>query len=101
MTHFYFFILSLFRGILCHIYFSVVSPVILPVHWNGVALPLQRSFRTLRTLPNSRDDIFSAVERYMYSRDYRNYFCLIDIVFRDSLNKALKRFFLSQVERSL
>ena len=47
-------------------------PVIPPVHWKGVALPLQRSSRTLKTLSNCKGfySVFSAVERFLYLRDF-------------------------------
>ena len=43
-------------------------PVIPPIHWNGVALPWQRSLRTLKTLSNCKGfyNVFSAVERFLY-----------------------------------
>ena len=39
-------------------------PVIPPVHWKGVALPRQRSSRTLKTLSNCKGfySVLSAVE---------------------------------------
>ena len=43
----------------------VECPVIPPVHWKGVALPRQRSSRTLRTLFNSRTYIVG----YLQLRD--------------------------------
>ena len=50
-------------------------PVIPPVHWKGVALPQQRSLRTLKTLSIARAFIvFSAVERFLYLRDFFYYF---------------------------
>ena len=41
-------------------------PVIPQVHWKGVALPRQRSSRTLKTLSNCKGfySVFSAVERF-------------------------------------
>ena len=55
-------------------------PVIPPVHWKGVALPRQRSSRTLKTLSNCKGfySVFSAVERFLYLRDILNYLGLID-----------------------
>ena len=55
-------------------------PVIPPVHWKGVTLPRQRSSRTLKTLSNCKGfyRVFSAVERFLYLRDFLNYFCFID-----------------------
>ena len=51
---------------------GVECPVIPPVHWKGVALPRQRSSRTLKTLSNCKGiySVFSAVERYLYLRDF-------------------------------
>ena len=56
-------------------------PVIPLVHWKGVALPRQRSSRTMKTLYdcNSLNCLFSAVERSPYLRDILNYFGFIDI----------------------
>ena len=51
-------------------------PVIHPVHWKGVSLPRQRSSRTLKTLSNCKGfyRVFSAVERFLYLRDFFYYF---------------------------
>ena len=48
-------------------------PVIPPVHWKGVALPRQRSLRTLKTLSNCKGlySLFSAVERFPYLQDFK------------------------------
>ena len=49
-------------------------PVILP--WKGLALPRQRSSRTLKTLSNCKGfySVFFAVERFLYLRDFFYYF---------------------------
>ena len=59
-------------------------PVIPPVHWKGVALPRQRSSRTLKTLSNLKGfySVFSAVERFPYLRDFLNHSGLIDFLFK-------------------
>ena len=51
-------------------------PVIPLVHWKGVALPRQRSSRTLKTLSNCKCfySVFSAVEWFLYLRDFFYYF---------------------------
>ena len=43
---------------------GVECPVIPPVHWKGVALPRQRSSRTMKTLSNCKGfySVLSAVE---------------------------------------
>ena len=50
-------------------------PFISPVIWKGVALSRQRSSGTLKTLSNCKGfySLFSAVERFLYLRD----FCLL------------------------
>ena len=57
-------------------------PVIPPIHWNGVALPWQRALRTLKTLSNCKGfyNVFSAVERFLYLRDFFYNFDLIDFL---------------------
>ena len=54
-------------------------PVIPLVHWKGVALPRQRSSRTIKTLYNCNGFycLFSAVERSPHLRDFLNYSELI------------------------
>ena len=66
-------------------------PVIPPVHWKGDALPQQTS-RTLKTLSNYKGfySVFSAVERFLYLRDFFYYF---DIFFKLWLRDFLNRFF--------
>ena len=56
------------------------GPVIPPVNWKGVVLPRQRSSRTMKTLSNCKGlyNVFFAVERFLYLRDFLNYFCFID-----------------------
>ena len=46
------------------------------VHWKGVALPRQRSSRTLKAFSNCKGfySVFSAVERFLYLRDFFYYF---------------------------
>ena len=41
-------------------------PVIPPVHWKGVALPRQRSLRTLKTLSN----LMAYIVRFLQLRDF-------------------------------
>ena len=48
------------------------------VHWKGVALPRQRSSRTLKTLSNFKG-LFSLVERFPYLINFLDYFGFIDI----------------------
>ena len=70
-------------------------PVIPPVHWKGVALPRQRSSRTLKTLSNCKGfySVFSAVERFLYLRDFFYYFDrFFNLCLRDFLNKFCKDF---------
>ena len=57
-------------------------PVIPPVDWKGVALPQQRSSRTVKTLSNCKGfySVFSAVERFLHLRDFN--LCLRDILNR-------------------
>ena len=61
---------------------GVECPVIPPVHWKGVALPRQRSSRTLKTLSNFKGlfSMLSAIERFLYLRDMFYHFGLIDIL---------------------
>ena len=74
-------------------------PVIPPVHWKGVALPRQRSSRTLKTSSNCKGfySVVSAVERFLYLRDFFFYFDgFFNMCLRDLLNKFLdQRFILS------
>ena len=68
-------------------------PVIPPVHWKGVALPRQMSSRTLKTLSNCKGfySVFSAVERFLYLRDFFYYFDrFFNSCLRDFLNKFSK-----------
>ena len=70
-------------------------PVIPPVHWKGVALPRQRSSRTLKTLSNCKGfySVFSAVERVLYLRYLFHYFdTFFNLCLRDFLNKFFKDF---------
>ena len=70
-------------------------PVIPPVHWKGVALPQQRSSRTLKTLSNCKGfySVLSAVERFLYLRDFFYYFDrFFNLCLRDFLNKFFKDF---------
>merc|ERR1711942_538483 len=70
-------------------------PVIPPVHWKGVTFPRQRSSRTLKTLSNWKGfyRVFSAVERFLYLRDFFYYFDrFFTLCLRDFLNKCFKDF---------
>ena len=70
-------------------------PVIPPVHWKGVALPRQRSSRTMKTLSNCKGfySVFSAVERFLYLRDFFYHFDIFfNLCLRDLLNKCFKDF---------
>ena len=70
-------------------------PVIPPVHWKGVTLPRQRSSRTLKTLSNCKGfyRVFSAVERFLYLRDFFYYFDrFFNLCLSDFLNKCFKDF---------
>ena len=65
-------------------------PVIPPVHWKGVALPRQRSSRTLKTLYITL--AFIVCFQYLQICNI----CLRDfliLVFRDFLKKGLRDFF--------
>ena len=59
-------------------------PVIPPVHWKEVALPRQRSLRTLKTFYDLKGlyRLFSAVERFPYLKDFLNHSGLIDFLFK-------------------
>ena len=67
-------------------------PVIPLVHWKGVALPRQRSLRTLKTITNCKGfySVFSAVERFLYLRDFFYYF---DRFFNFWFERSLEKFF--------
>ena len=70
-------------------------PVIPPVHWKGVALPRQRSSRALKTLYKCKGfySIFSAVERFLYLRDFFYYFNrFFNLWLRHFLNRFFKDF---------
>ena len=60
---------------------GVECPVIPPVHWKGVSLPWQGSLRTLKTLSKFKGfSLFSAIERFLYLRDFFYNFDLIDFL---------------------
>ena len=61
----------------------------------GVTLPRQRSSRTLKTLSNCKGfyRVFSAVERFLYLRDFFYYFDrFFNLCLSDFLNKCFKDF---------
>ena len=63
--------------------------------WKGVALPQQRSSRILKTLSNCKGfyRVFSAVERFLYLRDFFYYFDrFFNLCLSDFLNKCFKDF---------
>ena len=67
-------------------------PVIPPVHWKGVALPRQRSSRTLNTVSDFMGlySLFSVIERFTYLRDFLNYFGLMDFFYSSVRFKLLE-----------
>ena len=70
-------------------------PLIPPVHWKVVALPRQRSSRTLQTLSNCQGlySVLSAVERFLFLRDLFDYFDrFFNLCLRDFLNIFFKDF---------
>ena len=77
-------------------------PIIPPVHWKGVALPRQRSSRTLKTLSNCKGfySVFSAVERYLYLRDFFYYYDrFFNFIFERFLKSIFQRFLKQRFKR--